>query len=228
MTFDINQFDYMRTKAGFLTISEVIERFGKMNILLDPFSILITENVQLGEGNILYPGIRIFCANGYRMILGDKNTLFSGTVFEASAGDIAVGNSNEIGERGFSAYANRAGAEITIGSNGRYQGNASVFGKTSLGSGTQILGQITVNNCILEAGRDYKSVNPELRGGLLKGYGSAQNIKIPQGKVISGSGEIRVDMLVSQAMFHPNERDADAAGDARSRPSIHRAPMGRP
>ena len=196
----------MRSQAGFLTVSQLFERFGKTNILLDPFSTLVSENVRLGEGNILHPCIRILSANGHQVELGDHNLIFPGTVIEATSGEIRIGNANEIGEGGFSARANRAGSAILIGSNGRYQGNASVFGESTLGTGTQILGQIMVNNCSLGAGADYKSSDPALRGGLLKGYGSAQNIYVPQGQVISGWGEFRADMLLSQTTFHPKEK----------------------
>ena len=217
MTNDIHHFDHMRSQAGFLTVSQLFERFGKTNILLDPFSILISENVRLGEGNILHPCIRIMSANGYPLVFGDRNLIFPGTVIEATAGEISIGDANEIGEGGFSARANRSGSAISIGSNGRYQGNASVFGHSTLGAGTQILGQITVNNCTLEAGADYKSTDPALRGGLLKGYGSAQNIHVPQGQVIAGWGEFQANMLLSQTAFHPKEK-ADAQSGVGPRP----------
>ena len=203
MSIDLKRLDEMRSQAGFLTVSQLLERFGKTNILLDPFSTLVTENVRLGEGNILHPCVRILSANGYLVVLGDQNVIFSGTVIEAIAGKISIGDANEIGDGGFSARANRVGSAILIGSNGRYQGNASVFGESTLGTGTQILGQIMVNNCSLEAGADYKSPDPALRGGLLKGYGSAQNIHVPQGQVIAGWGDFRANMLLSQTTFHP-------------------------
>jgi len=196
----------MRSQAGFLTVSQLLERFGKTNILLDPFSTLVTENVSLGDGNILHPCVRILSANGYQVLLGRHNVILPGTVIEATAGDIRIGDANEIGDGGFSARANRVGSAILIGSNGRYQGNASVFGESTLGDGTQILGHIMVNNCSLEAGADYKSSDPALRGGLLKGYGSAQNIHVPQGQVIAGWGESLANMLLSQTTFHPKEK----------------------
>jgi NDP-sugar pyrophosphorylase family protein len=208
MTIDFTRLERMRAQAGFLTVRDLMARFGETNMVLDPFSILMTEDVRLGEGNVLHPGIRLVGANGYQVVLGDQNTLFPGTVLEATAGNIAIGNANEIGEGGFSARANRALSEILIGSNGRYQGNACVFGKSSLGSGTQILGQITVSNCTLEAGEDYKSSDPDLRGGLLKGCGSAQHIHVPCGQVIAGWGEFRAEMLVAQRTFHPKMKAA--------------------
>ena len=200
--FDTTRLDVMRVKAGFLTVDQLLERFGD-NLLLDPFSILISEGVSLGNGNILHPGVRICARTGSRVVLGSGNTLFSGTVIEAADGNITVGDHNEIGDGGFSARASRPGAEITIGSNGRYQGGASILGRSVLGAGTQLLGQIAAMDCSLEAGDDYRCPDPDLRGGVLKSFGIASSIHVPCGWVIAGRGEFREEMMVLQTTFHP-------------------------
>ncbi len=205
LIFDTTRLDVMRAKAGFLTIDQLLERFGD-NLLLDPFSILISEGVSLGNGNILHPGVRICARTGSRVVLGSGNTLFSGAVIEAADGNITVGDHNEIGDGGFSARASRPGAEITIGSNGRYQGGASILGRSVLGAGTQLLGQIAAMDCSLEAGEDYRCPDPDLRGGVLKGFGIASNIHVPCGWVIAGRGEFKEEMMVLQTTFHPKGR----------------------
>ena len=156
----------MRAKAGFLATDQLLERFGD-NLLLDPFSTLISEGVSIGYGNI------------------------------------TVGDHNEIGDGGFSARANRSRAEITIGSHGRYQGGVSVLGCSALGEGTQLLGQIAAMDCSLEAGDEYRCPDPDLRGGVLKGFGIASSIHVPCGWVIAGRSEFREEMMVLQTTFHP-------------------------
>ena len=81
----------MRAKAGFLATDQLLERFGD-NLLLDPFSTLISEGVSIGYGNVLHPGIRICARSGAQVVLGSGNTLFSGTVIEAVDGNITVGD----------------------------------------------------------------------------------------------------------------------------------------
>ena len=200
--FDTTRLDAMRAKAGFLATDQLLERFGD-NLLLDPFSTLISEGVSIGYGNVLHPGIRICARSGAQVVLGSGNTLFSGTVIEAVDGNITVGDHNEIGDGGFSARANRSRAEITIGSNGRYQGGASILGRSVLGDGTQLLGRIVAMDCSLEAGDDYRCPDSDLRGGVLKGFGIASNIHVPCGWVIAGRSEFREEMMVLQTTFHP-------------------------
>ncbi len=200
--FDTTRLDAMRAKAGFLATDQLLERFGD-NLLLDPFSTLISDGVSLGTGTVLHPGIRIYARSGAQVILGSGHPLFSGTVIEAVDGNITAGDHNEIGDGGFSARANRSRAESTIGSHSRYQGGVSVLGCSALGEGTQLLGQIAAMDCSLEAGEDYRCPDPDLRGGVLKGFRIASSIHVPCGWVIAGRGEFREEMMVLQTTFHP-------------------------
>jgi hypothetical protein len=92
---------------------------------------------------------------------------------------------------------------ITIGDNGRYLNGMQIVGICSLGSGSQVIGNIIVQNCVLEEGESYLHDNPDLRAGLLKGFGIARNLTVGKGKVIEGAGKFETSNIQSQALFHP-------------------------
>jgi len=194
--------DTARVACGFLTIDAMMEALDG-NHVLDPFSTLVSPGVVLGKGNILYPGVTLKASGDGRLTLADNNTLHAGCLFEASHGNILAGSGNCFGEGGFTAKANRTGAQIRIGNFGRYLNNPSVFGETSLGNGCQLLGGITVDSCTLEGGGSFEEPDPNLRGGLLKGRGLARSLTIPRGKVIAGEGGFRQEDLLPQSHFHP-------------------------
>jgi hypothetical protein len=107
--------------------------------------------------------------------IADRNTFHTGTVLICFAGRIVVGTGNELGERGFVAKANRAGAVIEIGDHGRYLGGAAVYGTTRLGSGSQILGAISVENA--RSVRVHRTpTRSDNRGAVLKGSGVARGL----------------------------------------------------
>ncbi|MFC2331289.1 MAG: hypothetical protein ACFNKL_09550, partial [Treponema sp.] len=58
-------------------------------------------------------------------------------------------------------------------------------------------------DCILSSGGSYKSSNPDLRGSVLKGCGTAKGIKLKQGQAISGSGIFKTEDVKMQSYFHP-------------------------
>ena len=201
MTDIIAIINAQRKQRGFLAVAYLLERYSK-NIILDPFSTLISENIDMGEGNIIYPNVIIEAKNGGRMGLGSGNVLFPGTLFLADEGEIRIGNNNEFGDGGLRLKANIAGASITIGDFGRYTNGAEIIGKCVLGSGSQILGQITVQNCTLGSGESFKGSDPDLRGGLLKGFGLARNLDVKQGEVINGQGTFAQTSIERQASYH--------------------------
>jgi hypothetical protein len=90
-----------------------------------------------------------------------------------------------------------------IGDEGRYLGGAAVYGETDLGSGSQLLGLITVENCRLAPGASFRDPDPDRRGALLKGQGVARDIELAAGQVILGSGIFRVEDARPQSDFHP-------------------------
>jgi NDP-sugar pyrophosphorylase family protein len=197
--------DEQRRKQGFLSIAQMLERYSK-NIILDPFSTLISEGVEMGEGNVIYPNIIIESRNGGNIVLGDKNILYPGTLFLADHGGIRIGSENEFGDGGLRLKSNMEGTSIVIGDSGRYTNNAAIVGPCSLGSGSQVLGPITAQNCHLEAGESYKHDDPDLRAGVLKGFGQARNLTVKQGEVINGKGIFEQANVERQIVYHPKKK----------------------
>ncbi|MEP2757783.1 MAG: AraC family transcriptional regulator [Hyphomicrobiales bacterium] len=200
----VTTIDAARQSAGFLTISETLELASNGNKILDPFSVLISEGVKLGTGNTLYPGVTILARKNAKIIIGDSNLFQSSTLIEAVDGDIVVGNKNQFGEGGFTAKTNQPGSRITVGNCGRYMNNPAIYGTTELQDGTQILGSITAISCTLSGGSPYQEPIPDLRAGLLKGFGVAKNITVCQGQVICGQGSFHEEQALPQSAYHPN------------------------
>ncbi|KAA2236033.1 AraC family transcriptional regulator [Salinarimonas soli] len=198
--------DRMRRSQGFLGIEETLGLAEGGTAILDPFSILISPGVRLGEGNVLHPGVTLFCAPGAELSVGRGNVFHGGTLMAADTGQIRIGDDNQFGEGGFVARANRAGARIAIGTGGRYLGGAAVYGETELGSGSQLLGMISVTDCRLGAGATHRDPDPDRRGGLLKGFGTARNLAVGAGEVIAGEGTFSAGALKRQSFFHPKAK----------------------
>src|SRR6185295_17094533 len=133
MLFDTTQLDRMRRDLGYLTVEETL-RHVKDNVVLDPFSLLIGRGVVIGGRNVFYPNVTLTLGEGGAISIGDRNTFHSGAALFAGPGRIAIGSGNQLGEGGFIAKANRAGASIEIGDHGRYLGGAAVYGETRRGS----------------------------------------------------------------------------------------------
>ncbi|MCV0424256.1 MAG: AraC family transcriptional regulator [Roseibium sp.] len=204
MNPNIEKIDAARRACGFLTIAETLDLL-KDNLLIDPFSTLISSGISVGQNNIFYPGVTLQATQGMQIVLGNNNTFHSGTSMSASEGNVTVGNGNQFGDGGFTAKANRSGAEIRIGDCGRFLNNPSIFGQTTLGDGTQLLGNIIVDSCILGDGGSFEEPDPDLRGGLLKGFGTARNLTVPRGNVIAGQGHFDETNLLPQSHFHPKD-----------------------
>jgi hypothetical protein len=197
--------DEQRIARGFLPIARLLECYAN-TIILDPFSTLISEGVDMGEGNVIYPNVVIELRNGGIVTLGDRNTLFPGTLFLADQGSIRIGDDNEFGDGGLRLKAILPDTSILIGSYGRYNNNAAVMSPCILGSGSQILGPINLQNCNLGAGESYKHDDPDQRAGVLKGFGQARNLKVKQGEVINGQGTFDQAKIERQLVYHPRSK----------------------
>lgn len=202
MPLDLTKLDRQRREQGYLTVSEVFALIEAGTIILDPFSLLLGRHVRIGHGNVFYPTVSIWCDEASEITIADGNTFHIGAVLHASLGRIVVGTGNELGESGFIAKANRSGAAIEIGDHGRYLGGASVYGVTRLGSGSQILGAISVENCTLAAGASYTDPDPDMRGAVLKGCGVARGLTLKRGEVIQGNGVFTPGAIKPQSFFH--------------------------
>ncbi|MBA5778682.1 hypothetical protein H2509_16245 [Stappia sp. F7233] len=200
---DIEALDSQRSKLGFLSIHETVALADRGVTILDPFSTLISRPVKIGAGTILYPSLILECGEGGTLTIGNGNVFWPGVRLCAKPGSIAIGDGNEFGEGGFIARANREDSRIVIGSGGRYQAGASVSGASDLGSGSQILGPIAVDSCILGAGEPHTHPNPDRRGAVLKGQGRARNVRLAAGEVIFGNGVFSQDAVERQTAYHP-------------------------
>lgn len=206
MTFDVivQQMNEYRTACGFFTVQETLQRIGSTNTLLDPFSTLISSSAHIGSGNIFYPGVIIEGLGEACISLGNNNRLYANTMILADGGQILIGDANQFGDGGLTIKANTPGSSITIGNGGRYLLGAQILGhSTVLGNGSQILGAITVQDCILTAGADYRNPDPDLRGGVLKGGGLARNLTIGQGEVLNGQVFFQAHQIQRQSFYHP-------------------------
>jgi hypothetical protein len=199
MTAIINE---IRRRDGFLTIEETLSLCDR-NTVYDPFSTLISRHACIGSGNVFYPCTTIRCREDSSCSIGDRNIFHSLTMLDACGGMIAIGNGNTFGNGGFTAKADRPGARITIGDRGRYTSGASVFGTSHLGTGSQILGQIAVLDCILADGEDFTHDDPDERAAVLKGYGPARKLRVGVGEVIFGKSTFEQEGIQRQTDFHP-------------------------
>lgn len=198
--------DSQREAKGFLTIEEVLALNKKGNLILDPFSILISKRVKIGSQNIFYPSIIVEILNNGAISIDNGNTFFPQTSMLADNGEIIIGNNNQFGDGGVSIKANQPGVKIRIGNEGRYLNGVQVIGNTSLGSGSQLIGGLlTVQDCSIENGLPYTHPEPDERGGVIKGFGVARNLTIKQGQVINGSGVFLEEDIKKQSFYHPKK-----------------------
>jgi len=194
-----------REHAGYLAVEETMALGNTGNIVFDPFSTLVSRYALIGANNVFYPNVLI-TANGEGLLkIGSGNTFHSNTILEAVCGSIAIGSGNQLGEGAFCAKANSPGAEIVMGNSGRYCGQIALFGKTILGTGCQILGNITVYDCSLDDGQAHNYHNPDERGAVLKGLGTAKDIHLFKGYVINGWGTFSALKKTKQSFYHPAE-----------------------
>lgn len=198
--------DYIATirhKEGFLTPDELVEVYGKTNKILDPYSVLIGGSIEIGKDNIFYPNVVIEQRGDGVLVVGGGNVFYPGTYVFCDNGAVAIGNNNEFGAAGCTIKAITPIAQITIGNNGRYSNGASVAGRVMLGSGSQVLGPIAVQDCTLNAGEDYKAPDPDKRGAVFKGFGRALGITLQAGQVVNGAGDFSHASIQRQSFYHP-------------------------
>jgi hypothetical protein len=203
---DLRFLDETRRNHGLMTLEEIKELAQRGNVVFDPFSLLISHSVSIGSGNVFFPNVSLMADNHATLSIKDDNRFHPLTVIEAQSGPIMIGTGNQFGEGGFTARTNRPHAVIHIGDHGRYLGGASVFGQCELGSGSQILGAITSQDCTLEAGLSFKDDDVDQRAGLLKGAGLARSLTVPKGFVISAQGDFSIADLKPQSFYHPKSK----------------------
>ncbi|MGH7158131.1 MAG: hypothetical protein ACREGD_03620 [Candidatus Saccharimonadales bacterium] len=192
-----------RQAKGFLTPEEIMAVVGKTNLVLDPYSLLISQGVAIGKSNVFYPNVVIERAGSGVVSIGDGNTFYPGTYILGSAGAVRIADGNEFGTGGCTIKANMPDAEVVIGSNGRYCDGVSIMGKTTLGNGSQILGAITVQSCVLAGGGTFQEPDPDKRGAVLKGFVLARGLNLEAGQVVNGAGTFADAPAEWQRAYHP-------------------------
>lgn len=192
-----------RKEKGFLEIPKMITTVGQSNLVLDPYSVLISAGVEVGSDNTFYPNVVIERSGDAVITIGNGNVFYPGTYIVGSAGNIRIGNGNEFGPNGCAIMANVPDASVAIGDNGRYNSGASIMGRTELGTGSQVLGSITVQSCKLAGGETFKDPDPDSRAAVLKGFGLARGITLEIGQVVNGSGNFAEAPVEMQRDYHP-------------------------
>jgi bifunctional N-acetylglucosamine-1-phosphate-uridyltransferase/glucosamine-1-phosphate-acetyltransferase GlmU-like protein len=195
--------DEVRARCGFKTIKETIQLTERGNVVLDPWSTLVSRTAVVGSHNVFYPNVIIEGDEASRITIGSSNHFYPLTLIAGLVGGVVeIGDSNEFGEGGFTLKANRQDSHVVIGTNSRFVSGVQIFGRTTIGDGCQVLGQITVQDSRLEGGESYKARNPDDRGAVLKGYGLARGVEVLRGMVINGGGVFSTDKVEAQSSYH--------------------------
>jgi acetyltransferase-like isoleucine patch superfamily enzyme len=192
-----------RDQYSFLQTSDVIEKHGTGNIFLAPDSVLISSGVTIGQNNVLYPNVVLERHGTAKFNIGSGNIFYPGVYFICSQGSLTIADTNEFMIGGCTVRANVPDAFIEIGSGGRYGGGVNILANASLGSGSQIFGYVTVQNCKLDGGGTFREPEPNRRGAVLKGFGTARNIHLGVGQVINGTGDFSTAPVEEQQAYHP-------------------------
>jgi hypothetical protein len=199
----IQTLDAQRRAQGLLTVQEVLA-LAERNTVLDPFSLIVGQGVDIGEGNVFFPQTVFMRGPAGRMHLGDGNHFLPGFLAWAQEGSITVGHRNRFGEGPVSLRTHSAQDCIAIGDEGRYMQGVSVSGRCQLGSGSQLLGgPLTLQDCTLAAGGSHLEPDPDARGAVIKGQGIARQLTLARGEVLNGRVLLDTTPIERQSAYHP-------------------------
>jgi carbonic anhydrase/acetyltransferase-like protein (isoleucine patch superfamily) len=199
----MDQADGARRSLGFLSLQDTKALSDRGIVIPDPHSILISPQVQLGIGAVLWPGVILQCLEAGQIEIEAGTALYPGTRIVASDGSVRIGQATEIGEEGGFTIIAEGGDEIMIGDEARLLGGGSLIRSNRIGRGAQILGAIRCQNCVLGDGGSYRDPEPDERGGVLKGAGVARHVEVPQGYSIQAFGLFADAAMHRQSHFHP-------------------------
>lgn len=193
--------DATRLHMGFLTPAQLMERVGASNFVLDPFSVIISSLVEFGTGNTFYPNTILHAESG-ELRIGDDNVFLPGAFLHTAGGSLSIGHGNQLGEGGVTLRANHPDARIVVDNQCRLVNGAALFGVTRLGRGAQVIGPIVVQHCELEDGESFQHPDPDLRGGVLKGSGTARGLRVSRGYVLNAQGDFGTVAVERQGAYH--------------------------
>lgn len=195
----------MRVARGFLTIGQSVQLGCRIGALFDPFSTLISRHAEIGPDTIVYPGVTVECDADSVCVLGAGNILFPGLRITATAGgSVLIGGGNQLGEGGARISAHGTGTTVRIGDRARIDGGAHVTAGSVVGTGAQVLGPISARDVRLADGEDWTYPDPDMRGAVLKGHGTARGTMLAAGEVVNGNGEFVKAPTERQRQYHPN------------------------
>lgn len=133
----ISSIDKTRLEAGYLSVTELLEA-AHLNTFLDPFSILISRSVILGEGNTFYPNVLVSCRQG-QCFIGSGNIFHSGTTVMVDAGGmVLMGNNCTLGPGGVQMLANRRNSRLVVEDAVQVHGGVSLSGSSVLQHGSEV------------------------------------------------------------------------------------------
>ena len=202
--------DQARLSLGFLSRADTAALGGRGVIVPDPSSTLVSPGVIFGEGVLLWPSVVVRIGEGGGVSIGACTVLHPGTRIAAVGSSVVVGPGAEIGDEGGFTIRAEDGAAIEIGDGARLLGGGSLTLSNRIGRGAQILGPIRCQNCRLGDGGSYRDLEPDHRGGVLKGMGIARSITVPQGHVIQAFGLFAEGEMRPQSFFHPRAGATEA------------------
>ena len=189
--------DRIRQEFGFLTAAEVLQLCATQQIL-DPSSTLISAKVQLGEGNVFYPGVILQADAESSCVIGHRNVFYPGAYVSAEHGGmILLGSGITLGPGNVQLKAGRGDA-VAVGDSARLANGPVVTGRSVLGSGSQILGTVEAESVVLADGGDFQSSPPEKRGAVLKGAGLVRDVRLAPGDILQGYGNFAVANVARQ------------------------------
>lgn len=197
--------DQARIAAGYLTPAATADLCRRGVSILDPYSTLVSSNVVLAEGTVLYPTVVIQCDADSQISIDSGTVLYPGTFFSAVRGGvIGVGARCEFGPGGVQVKANQLGAFIAIGDEARLADGAQVVGRSRLGIGAQVLGQVWAQSVTLADGLGgYAWPVADERGPVLKGFGLARGLELGRGQVVNLTPDFAAAPVESQSYYHP-------------------------
>lgn len=201
----LSAIDLQRKNNGFLSVEELLDLQNSGNTILDYFSTLISSSVKIGQNNKFYPGVIIESNKDGEITIGNSNVFYPSSLLFTEQGFIQISNNNQFGDGGVSIKANTKTSKIIIGDYGRYINGVQILGNSYLGAGSQVIGNITVQDSHLEEGESFMHPDPNARGGVLKGHGLARNIRVNTGMVINGQGTFKQEEMKFQSFYHPKQ-----------------------